>query len=408
MTIKQLHSSDGNEPYVFISYRHADTERLLPILQALQEQKCRFWCDNGIESGATWSDYIADKIEKSACFLGFISRAYNESENCKNELTYVLDNFDKSRQTVLLVHLEEAPLAGGLAMRTNQIQGVIGYQKDRQTGKETLRPHAELVKELLAIPAIERCKEDSTTKDSYEGDSQNGQCHGKGTYRYANGNVYKGEWRYGKYDGEGKLTFANGDEYEGSFFDGKYHGKGTCRYANGTVYEGEWQEGQWHGEGVCVRADGTKEKGHFEGGEKNGFVRVDYTDGSFFEGEYRENKRHGQGTLSNPVLLQGQTSYNVEEGRWTNDEAPTYGVFRTHNGNVYEGEWKDALPHGRGTFRFQNGSRYFGDFDEGERSGHGVFRAANGAVYDGEWKSDRMHGKGKYCYGDGSVYEGDF
>ena len=38
---------------------------------------------------------------------------------------------------------------------------------------------------------------------------------------YATGTVYEGEWKNGKFDGDGKLT-----------------------YADGTVCEGHWEKGQ--------------------------------------------------------------------------------------------------------------------------------------------------------------------
>ena len=41
-------------------------------------------------------------------------------------------------------------------------------------------------------------------------------------------------------NGKGTLKYANGDVYEGDFDEGVEHGKGTLKYANGDVYEGDW------------------------------------------------------------------------------------------------------------------------------------------------------------------------
>ena len=37
---------------------------------------------------------------------------------------------------------------------------------------------------------------------------------GRGTYRYASGNVYDGEWKSDKREGHGTYRFADGDEFE--------------------------------------------------------------------------------------------------------------------------------------------------------------------------------------------------
>ena len=43
------------------------------------------------------------------------------------------------------------------------------------------------------------------------------QIVGPGTYRWADGMEYSGEWLNGKKHGQGKLTYANGHRYEGEF-----------------------------------------------------------------------------------------------------------------------------------------------------------------------------------------------
>lgn len=41
--------------------------------------------------------------------------------------------------------------------------------------------------------------------------------HGKGTYYYADGGVYEGEWQDRKMHGKGRFTFPNGSVYEGDW-----------------------------------------------------------------------------------------------------------------------------------------------------------------------------------------------
>ena len=73
-----------------------------------------------------------------------------------------------------------------------------------------------------------------------EGDCTNGQ----GTFTYANGTKYAGEWKDGKPHGQGTGTFSNGDKYVGEHKDGKGHGQGTYTYADGTVEKGIWENGE--------------------------------------------------------------------------------------------------------------------------------------------------------------------
>lgn len=38
--------------------------------------------------------------------------------------------------------------------------------------------------------------------------------------------------------------------------DGKMHGRGTYKYAEGDVYQGEWKDDKRHGKGVVTYAEG--------------------------------------------------------------------------------------------------------------------------------------------------------
>lgn len=51
--------------------------------------------------------------------------------------------------------------------------------------------------------------------------------------------IITGDFKAGRYYGQGKLTTAEG-VYEGQWADDRREGKGTWKAANGLVYEGEW------------------------------------------------------------------------------------------------------------------------------------------------------------------------
>ena len=92
--------------------------------------------------------------------------------------------------------------------------------------------------------------------DKYFGEFKDGLRSGQGTYTHANGNRYLGEWRDGKINGKGTYTFTNGDKYFGELKDGVRNGQGTYTFANGNRYIGEWKDGKYNGQGTLSAPDG--------------------------------------------------------------------------------------------------------------------------------------------------------
>jgi hypothetical protein len=65
-----------------------------------------------------------------------------------------------------------------------------------------------------------------------------------------NDRKYIGEIDDGKPNGQGTLTYPNGDKYVGKYKDGKRNGQGTYTWESGTKYVGEWKDGKpWNGTG---------------------------------------------------------------------------------------------------------------------------------------------------------------
>lgn len=81
----------------------------------------------------------------------------------------------------------------------------------------------------------------------YMGELNEWKPHGKGTFRYASGNVYEGDWKSGRREGEGRylMSVAGGDVYEGRWFKDKFHGEGKITQAvTGKVAQGIWEHGE--------------------------------------------------------------------------------------------------------------------------------------------------------------------
>ena len=111
---------EGTEPYIFISYAHKDSDRVLPIVSALQERGFRMWYDAGIEAGSEWPEYIAEHLERCTVFLAFLSEAAVDSINCRQEIHFAIE----SRKELLIIYLEEITLSAGMRMRLGPLQAM--------------------------------------------------------------------------------------------------------------------------------------------------------------------------------------------------------------------------------------------------------------------------------------------
>jgi len=111
-------------------------------------------------------------------------------------------------------------------------------------------------------------KNDDGTTWTYTGEVRQGLFHGKGKITWSNGEIYEGDWVYGKRTGKGKYTFANGNVYEGDFVDGKWHGKGKIIWTNGNVYEGDWVYNKLTGKGKYTWANGDVYDGYWVDGKQ--------------------------------------------------------------------------------------------------------------------------------------------
>jgi hypothetical protein len=62
------------------------------------------------------------------------------------------------------------------------------------------------------------------------------------------GNIYEGEWKDGKRNGQGTLTYSDGRKFIGEFKDGLLNGQGTETNSSGYKFEGVWKDGYiWEG-----------------------------------------------------------------------------------------------------------------------------------------------------------------
>ena len=93
---------NGDMPFIFLSYSHADSEKAMRMLAGLQDMGCRVWYDEGINAGSEWDENIASHVEECQVFIALISENYLNSANCRDELNFARD----VDSNILLVYLD--------------------------------------------------------------------------------------------------------------------------------------------------------------------------------------------------------------------------------------------------------------------------------------------------------------
>jgi len=117
------------------------------------------------------------------------------------------------------------------------------------------------------------------------------------SYENENG-AYIGEWKNGKWNGQGTFTYDDGVKYVGEFKDYYFHGQGSFTNPNdGSYYIGQWKYGEFHGEGTFKTSGGRKYVGSFRDGELSGQGTLTYSNGDKYVGGFKDSVKHGTGTI---------------------------------------------------------------------------------------------------------------
>lgn len=113
----------GNEPYIFVSYSHADSRLVLEEIRRFNEAGYHVWYDEGITPGNEWTDEIAEALSGCALFVIMVTPNSAVSTNVQNEVNYALDE----GKPFLAIHLLKTTLQGGLKLRMNSKQAILKY-----------------------------------------------------------------------------------------------------------------------------------------------------------------------------------------------------------------------------------------------------------------------------------------
>lgn len=115
---------EGDKPFVFISYAHKDSKTVYPILERMNRDGYRIWFDDGIIPSSEWPEYIAQKIDKCAIFIFFMSPNSVGSENCRREVNFVASR----KKCFYSVTLEPTKVPLGMELQLSTQQNIVFYQ----------------------------------------------------------------------------------------------------------------------------------------------------------------------------------------------------------------------------------------------------------------------------------------
>ena len=160
----------GNEPYIFISYAHADEQAVGAVLENLEMKGVRFWYDDGIEVGSEWPEYIAGRLASANTMIAFVSNAYTVSNNCRKEMHYAVSNGIK----IINIFLEDADLTPGMSLQIGNIFALMKYCMEEPEFYERLYQALE-TPELPNQP--EKSAEKTASKAAKSADKKNKKTH---------------------------------------------------------------------------------------------------------------------------------------------------------------------------------------------------------------------------------------
>lgn len=219
--------------------------------------------------------------------------------------------------------------------------------------------------------------------DRYDGETKNGQRHGKGTYYYKNGEKYIGDWFTDFETGIGICYLANGNKkYEIDFVYGAKSGKITYYYEDGGRYEGTINNGILSFYGTTYFSDGSSYEGEYKDGKEHGNGKYTNVNGDYLLGEYIEGKfMNGVAQLTVNGIT---TTVYYENGNPIPSNDP---IINTTNTSIIE-------------------SRIDGEFKGWE--GDTVFKLLNGQIWQQtsfSWKYSYKYSPEVLIYRSGLVYK---
>ena len=132
---------EGKKPFLFVSYSHRQSDRVVSTIRILHEKGWRLWYDEGIPAGSDWPANIARHMEDCGAVLFFLSETALLSPNCLSEIRTAA----RLRKPILVLRLED-------------VEGGADWDvlPDRKKHLESLETEEEDAEQILASGFLTR------------------------------------------------------------------------------------------------------------------------------------------------------------------------------------------------------------------------------------------------------------
>lgn len=97
---------EGTKPYIFVSYKREEREKVGNLLDNMWHEGYRIWYDKGTEGSEKWGKTLAEHILNCNVFMLCVSNLSVQSKYCLYELNYAISN----DREIFPVYLEETVL----------------------------------------------------------------------------------------------------------------------------------------------------------------------------------------------------------------------------------------------------------------------------------------------------------
>ena len=200
----------------------------------------------------------------------------------------------------------------------------------------------------------------------------------------------------------GVINYKNGDKFRGNFNDGRPCGWGVMKYNYSlpgsmgaeyeeATYEGNWKAGKREGHGTLTWQDGSTFTGQWKNDKRiEGEMKMQ--NGNIYRGQFMNDKIHGFGRLMIPTGI-------IFEGKFERGFCSSVGKLLYPNGDLYYGQHKAFVKEGLGKMIYLNGSTYEGGWDQDRKhTGNTVHKKGRmydkltGDIYEGEYNNDCQEG----------------
>jgi hypothetical protein len=120
---------EGDEPFIFVSYKHVDYEKVYPVIDAFHNAGINIWYDAGLPIGRNYDIQIAKHIMKSSLFVTFITE---EAIKCSgNEDDYLIKELSVAihlGKKCLPIYLDKVDLDGFYLMHYLHKQSILKFE----------------------------------------------------------------------------------------------------------------------------------------------------------------------------------------------------------------------------------------------------------------------------------------